>query len=134
MLISNAMAARRRLYKRGDPEEPFTRRPDSCYLGNFTSCFFVFGAAGQVCSLAGRAGRLVFGSAPPVQVAYLQRVTGGAMQTVSALAGLNSDQRHGPSTNSWAENPFLFGYTDRKRPGFLRTGSLRGLHTAALIS
>ena len=24
--------------QRGDPEEPFTRRPDFWYLGNFTSC------------------------------------------------------------------------------------------------
>jgi hypothetical protein len=69
------MTVRRCLDKRGDPEEPFTRRPDFCYLGNFTSCLLGFGAASQVRSLAGTAGRLVFSRGLAAQVADLHRVT-----------------------------------------------------------
>jgi len=110
------MAVIRGLDKRGDPRKPFTRRPDFCYLGNFTSCLLGFGAAGQVRSLTGTAGRLVFSRGLAAQVADLHRVTGGEMQSVSALAGLHSYQRHGLSTNPLCKDPFRFSYTYRKRP------------------
>jgi hypothetical protein len=68
------MAARRALDKRGDPEEPFKRRPDFDYLGNFTSCLSVLSAGDDLGLPAGTNGEPIFSLSPAVQVTDLHRV------------------------------------------------------------
>jgi hypothetical protein len=117
------MAARRDLDKRGDPEEPFTRRPDFCYLGNFTSCLLGFGAAGHARSLAGTADRLVFGRGLAAQVADLHRVTEVecVCQRTRRFAPLPETRSLDKST---VQGPIPVQLHLPKAPSLLRTGSL----------
>jgi hypothetical protein len=125
------MAVIRGLDKRGDPRKPFTRRPDFCYLGNFTSCLLGFGAAGQVRSLAGTAGRLVFSRGLAAQVADLHRVTEveWVCQRTRRFALLPETRSLDKST---VQGPIPVQLHLPKAPSLLRTDSFRGLRVPAL--